>query len=183
MYEHYFTSDLHFGHVRIREFHPGRPGDSVEEMNEAIVENWNATVPKGATVYVLGDFAMGKLDDSLKYFYRLNGSKHLIAGNHDGNRTKRLPWASVSDLALYKQKPYASAVMCHYPLLTWEGAHHGRIMLHGHCHGLLRPGLNEATTRMDVGIDTHPEFRPYHVDEIAAIMADREYEVIDGHGS
>lgn len=176
----WFTADTHFGHVRIIEFHPNR-GATVDEMNERMVENWNAVVGTHDTVYHLGDFAMGKLDDSLKFFHRLNGSKHLVAGNHDGNRTKKLPWASVSDLRVFKQKPYASAVMCHYPLLTWEGAHYGRIMLHGHCHGLLRSGLNEATTRMDVGIDTHPEFRPYNVDEIAEIMSTRTYEIVDAH--
>ena len=180
--EHYFTADLHIGHARIREFHPDRPGPSVEEMNEAIVDNWNATVGRKDTIHVLGDFAMGKLDDSLKYFYRLNGTKHLVAGNHDGNRTKKLPWVTVTDLKVFKQKPYASAVLCHYPLLTWEGAHHGRIMLHGHSHGLLHPSLNATTTRMDVGIDTHPEFRPYHIDEVAEYMDGREYQVIDGHG-
>lgn len=172
----FFCSDLHFGHQRIIEFHPNR-ADTIDEMNERIVENWNAVVSPKDETWLLGDLAMGKLDDSLKFFHRLNGRKHLVSGNHDGNRTKALPWSSVQDYKEWKQKPYR-AVLSHYPFLTWNGAHHGVWMLHGHSHGLLEP---TNTTRMDVGIDTHPEFRPYHLDEIAEIMDKRSYEPVDAH--
>ena len=52
-------------------------------------------------------------------------------------------------------------------------------MLHGHTRGLLQEP--EPTTRLDVGIDTHPEFRPYSLDEIIAFMVDRSYHAVDGH--
>lgn len=173
----FFTADLHFGHERIIEFHPDR-GASLEEMHERIIENWNATVRyRQDEVWFLGDFAMGKLDGSLLNFHKLNGKKHLVRGNHDGNRTTLLPWSSVSYLHEWRQKPH-KAVLCHYPLLTWNGAHHGVWMLHGHSHGLLGP---TSTTRMDVGIDTHPEFRPYALDEIADEMSRRSYEPVDAH--
>jgi calcineurin-like phosphoesterase family protein len=173
----FFTADLHFGHENILKYHPNR-GESIEEMNERIIENWNATVRyQQDEVWVLGDLAMGRLDGSLLNFHKLNGRKHLVSGNHDGNRTKALPWTSVSDYREWKQKPYR-AVLCHYPLLTWNGAHHGVWMLHGHSHGLLAPS---PTTRMDVGIDTHPEFRPYALEEIADEMAQRAYEPVDAH--
>lgn len=172
----FFTADLHFGHERIIEFHPDR-GDSLDEMHDRLVTNWNETVSRRDEVWVLGDFAMGKLDDSLKFFHKLNGSKHLVSGNHDGNRTKALPWASVRDYKEWRQKPH-KAVLSHYPMLTWNGAHRGSWMLHGHSHGLLAP---TTTTRMDVGVDCHPEFRPFSLDEIAAEMADRQYIVVDGH--
>jgi calcineurin-like phosphoesterase family protein len=173
----FFTADLHFGHTRIIEFHPDR-GDTLDEMHERIIDGWNSVVQSGDDVWVLGDFAMGVLDQSLRFFHRLKGSKHLVAGNHDGNRTKKeLSWASIHDYREWRQKPH-KAVLSHYPMLTWNGAHHGVWMLHGHSHGLLGP---TATTRMDVGIDTHPEFRPYSVDEIAEIMSQREYIPVDAH--
>lgn len=174
----FFTADLHFGHERIVEFHPSR-GSTVEEMNETLVERWNSVVQRGDEVWVLGDFAMGRLDDSLKFFHRLAGSKHLVSGNHDGNRTKALPWASVDDYREWRQKPH-KAVLSHYPMLTWNGAHWGTWMLHGHSHGLLRA---ETTTRMDVGVDCHPELRPFSLDEVALVMADREYVPVDAHVS
>lgn len=172
----FFTADLHFGHERIIEFHPDR-GNSLEEMHDRLVTNWNETVSRGDEVWMLGDFAMGKLDTSLKFFHKLNGSKHLVSGNHDGNRTKNLPWASVNDYKEWRRKPY-KAVLSHYPMLTWNGAHRGTWMLHGHSHGLLAP---TTTTRMDVGVDCHPDFRPFSLDEIALEMDSREYIAVDAH--
>lgn len=172
----HFTADLHFGHARIIEFHPRR-GSTLDEMHERLVDNWNASVARRDEVWVLGDFAMGKLDESLKFFHRLNGSKHLVAGNHDGNRTKALPWTSVHDYREWKRKPHR-AVLSHYPMLTWNGAHYGVWMLHGHSHGLLTPS---NTTRMDVGVDCHREMRPFTLDEIVDEMSRRAYEPVDAH--
>ncbi|WP_395092280.1 hypothetical protein [Armatimonas sp.] len=50
----WFTSDHHFGHDNIRS-HCQRPFDSTEEMNEAMIDRWNACVAPGDTVYHLGD--------------------------------------------------------------------------------------------------------------------------------
>lgn len=41
----YYTADLHLGHANIMKL-SGRPFESVEEMNEALVNNWNAVVSK-----------------------------------------------------------------------------------------------------------------------------------------
>lgn len=175
----WFTADLHFHHRSILRHRPSRPGVDVEMMGEVIVERWNRAVGKRDEVWVLGDFSFGTPEDKASTFHRLNGRKHLVAGNHDNNATKRLPWSSVSDLHTWKLKPHR-AVLCHYPLLTWNGAHSGAWMLHGHSHGLLRA---PTTTRMDVGVDCHPEHRPFHLDEIIAIMAERTYGVVGGHGA
>lgn len=78
----FFTSDLHLGHARIIEF-CNRPFNSVQHMNEEIVWRWNATVAPEDTVYILGDLAMGDLDDSLEVVARLSGNKILVPGNHD----------------------------------------------------------------------------------------------------
>lgn len=173
----WFTGDLHFDHRRILEHHPDR-GACVEEMNERIVANWNAVVASRDEVWVLGDFHLGPSANIGKWFHALHGSKHLVAGNHDHNATKRLPWSSVDDYREWKQKPHR-AVLSHYPMLTWNGAHHGVWMLHGHSHGMLRA---PRSTRMDVGIDTHPEFRPWSLDEVVAEMAGRTYVSVDHHG-
>jgi calcineurin-like phosphoesterase family protein len=176
--ETFFTADLHFGHANILRHHPSRPGDDVEAMAEAIIERWNATVGRGDEVWLLGDFSFETPEDKARTFHRLHGRKHLIVGNHDNNATKRLPWTSVGELHTWKAKPN-KAVLCHYPLLTWNGAHHGVWMLHGHSHGFLAPSI---TTRMDVGIDCNPEFRPFHLDEIVEIMSCRTYDAVDHHG-
>lgn len=57
----WFTSDLHFFHDRILEFHPKRKelfGDTVEKAKEAMIQLWNSRVNKKDTVYILGDLAL-----------------------------------------------------------------------------------------------------------------------------
>lgn len=78
----FFTSDLHFGHDMIRKY-TGRPFHSLENMNKLLVQNWNEVVSSEDTIYVLGDFAMGKIAETLPIAKDLNGHKLLCPGNHD----------------------------------------------------------------------------------------------------
>ena len=79
----WFTSDLHIGHLRIIEL-TDRPFNSVEEMNEILIENYNALVRPEDTCYHLGDCCMGQLITTLPLLKQLNGHKILAAlGNHD----------------------------------------------------------------------------------------------------
>ena len=84
MNEIFFTSDTHFCHNREFLYKP-RGFNSPEEMNEAIVERWNSTVPRGwgAIVYHLGDIALSDTDAAIPYIKRLNGEIRWIRGNHD----------------------------------------------------------------------------------------------------
>ena len=50
----FFTSDLHFGHENVLRF-DNRPFETVEEMDEELINRWNDKVGKGDLVYVLGD--------------------------------------------------------------------------------------------------------------------------------
>ena len=50
----YFTADTHFGHNNVIQF-CDRPFASVEEMDEAMIQNWNERVTGNDTVYILGD--------------------------------------------------------------------------------------------------------------------------------
>jgi calcineurin-like phosphoesterase family protein len=93
----WYTADLHLGHERIIEL-CGRPFSSVAEMNEAIVTRWNERVEPGDTVWVLGDVALGSIEESLALVSRLHGHKILVAGNHDrcfagyGTPKQRFGW-------------------------------------------------------------------------------------------
>lgn len=81
----YFTSDLHFGHKKvagIRGFDMTPEG--IRRHDETIIENWNSVVTLDDTVFVLGDVAMPNTFETAKdSIARLNGTKVLVAGNHD----------------------------------------------------------------------------------------------------
>ncbi len=130
----YFTSDLHFWHKNILKFSPKhRPFDNIEEMNEALIKEWNKTVKPTDTVYHLGDFCFKGAEATLKIISRLNGTIHWIEGNHDKVITQNAEIASIpyKQIVINKQK----IVLCHYPIASWNGMHRGYWMLHGHCHG------------------------------------------------
>lgn len=78
----FFTSDLHFGHKNIIRF-DNRPFSTVEEMDEALIRNWNAKVSDEDTVYVLGDISWYNDAKTSEIINSLHGHKILIKGNHD----------------------------------------------------------------------------------------------------
>ena len=50
----FFTADLHIGHANIIKLNK-RPFKTIEEMDNALIDNWNAKVTPNDTVYILGD--------------------------------------------------------------------------------------------------------------------------------
>ncbi len=78
----FFISDTHFCHQNIIRF-CDRPFADVEEMNEALIDNWNSVVSGDDTVYHLGDVALGKWVEWDSILTRLNGYKVLVVGNHE----------------------------------------------------------------------------------------------------
>ncbi len=195
----FFTSDLHFWHNNIlhytkrsKELIPGRTIVTVEDMNERIIEMYNARVaPYTDEVYFLGDIMMGggkdMPDRMQRIFSRLNGKKYLIKGNHDYKYCDQ-PWFSkhfewVKDIHEFKMKGYPMMVLHHFPHYSWHGMGRDAIMVHGHCHGNIDKA-NLKTRRIDVGIDAmYSNYAPLSVDEICRIMKERKTELVDHHGS
>ena len=159
----YVTSDLHFDHKNIIKL-CNRPFDSVEEMNNAIIENWNKTVKQDDEVYILGDIALSNNVEAVKNFMnQLNGKKHLIAGNHDSHWLKRYKngfydfFESISD---YKELKIEDSLFCmmHYPIDDWNKKHYGSFMLHGHSHNASQYNENHIrllVKQYDVGVDAN----------------------------
>jgi len=83
----FFTADTHFGHSNIIKY-CARPFANVQDMNRALIANWNSVVSPLDTIYHLGDFAMGPAALARGYLSRLNGRKILIRGNHDRSAAK-----------------------------------------------------------------------------------------------
>jgi calcineurin-like phosphoesterase family protein len=145
----FWTADTHFGHANIVRY-CRRPFGSVQEMDDALVANWNAVVRQRDTVWHLGDFAHGADAGRVReIFDRLNGIKRLVVGNHDGAETLALPWAWPPTHLAKTSVEGVKVVMCHYGLRIWPGMRGGAISLYGHSHGRL-PG---TTRSLDVGTD------------------------------
>jgi calcineurin-like phosphoesterase family protein len=169
----WFTSDTHFNHAGIIEYckRPFRFCD-VEIMNEVLIKNWNEIVRHNDTVYHLGDFGFGKLDDIKKIRYRLNGKIHLILGNHNyKNKIKRLSdcFSSISDLKtinINKQK----IVLCHYSMNVWDSSHCSSWHLYGHNHGTYQ---NHGKS-FDVGVDCH-NYKPINYEQVIETMKNRPH--------
>lgn len=155
----WFTSDTHFYHSKVIEF-CRRPFASVEEMNEAIINNWNAVVRPDDVIYHLGDFSFKGKTQSEFILNRLNGHKHLIQGNHDHSKTVKLSgWESVDKWCGLRYSD-VSMFLCHYPSSDW---HPYDIMLHGHSHGTSA----KVEKRWDVGVDVW-NYKPVSLKEVLA---------------
>lgn len=131
----YYTADLHVHYAQLL---PSRPFATVEEMDEALVKNWNDTVGPEDTVYLVGDIGWngGRVPGEL----RLSGHKHLIRGNHDTgyeDAGRLYRWfETVTDFNEIDDGE-THILLCHYPMLY----HKRGYMIHGHLHHGTGPGL------------------------------------------
>lgn len=190
----WFTADHHFGHARINEL-AGRPFDSVEEMNETMIYNWNQRVATDDTVYVLGDFAMGTIAETLPLARQLNGHKILIPGNHDRcwpGAPKRQDWINkyynagfthVWDdvrpmVLMLNQEPWEGGFLVAMHHLPYEEDYRGRAdlntmrpqdvggwLIHGHVH----EKWTIKGRQVNVGVDVHG-FAPVSEDELMRLI-------------
>jgi calcineurin-like phosphoesterase family protein len=166
----YFTSDTHFGHDAIRIL-ADRPFASLQAMDDEMVRRWNAVVQPGDTVWHLGDFAHRNSQSLADYRARLNGTIHLVLGNHDARVTgdNAKLFASVQLMAEVNTRA-KTIILCHYPLREWDKAWRGAWHLHGHVHGRLDDDAYGFS--LDVGVDSH-DYRPIGVERIAELLSGR----------
>ena len=178
----FYTSDQHIGHKNIMKYEPGRLalGGTVDEMNEAMIDRWNSVVSPEDEVFVVGDWAMGKLDDSLALTQLFNGHKILICGNHDRPFHDGAQEARYLDAGFDRVLHGAVEVheadrlgvtlpltsMCHFPYEShddrYEEDHpedHGELLLHGHVHSAWKFKENQINVGCDVW-DYYPKTLP-----------------------
>lgn len=110
----WFVADTHFGHRNIITY-CDRPWHDTDEMDEALVQNWNSHVKNGDKVWCLGDMAF----HNYERIGQLHGSLHLVPGNHDHERMSKIkPFVTeVHEEVVYlKLDKLYRFVLCHYPL-------------------------------------------------------------------
>lgn len=132
----FYISDTHFGHANIILL-DGRPFKTVAQMDQAMIDNWNAAVRKCDTVYILGDFCWCKTARWIEILNRLNGKKILIRGNHDVQNPSAELRACFADMQDYLEIRDAGrrVILCHYPIPFYKNASDPNVyMLYGHVH-------------------------------------------------
>lgn len=155
----WFTADTHFGHTKVIEY-MDRPWSTVEEMDDALIANWNAVVQPRDTVWHLGDFVFR--GDARAYRHRLNGHIHLLMGNHDNKKNvEAAGFVSVRQVHYLRHEGHRFW-LSHYAHRTWRNSYHGCFHLYGHSHGMIS-GYGKS---MDVGVDAVAGYRPIHWEEI-----------------
>jgi calcineurin-like phosphoesterase family protein len=207
----WFTSDTHYNHRNIcrgiskwEDTSRCRDFNSLEEMNDTIVNNINRVVKEDDTLFHLGDWSFHGTDKIYEFRKKIVCKNvHLIYGNHDTAIHQDSAIQQIfSSVAFYREISIngQNVMLMHYPLRTWNKWHHDSWMLYGHCHGNLQhqipsrmlkqlieeerwddiealaegkdvDGLCPNGKSLDVGIDTHPEFRPYSITELHEIMS------------
>lgn len=132
----YYIADMHLGHENVISL-DGRPFETADEMDAALIANWNARVRPHDNVYILGDLCHKSKKSPPWYLKQLTGIKHLIVGNHDGHLLKDADamshFASV-DKILFVKDGTERIILYHYPIAEWEGFHRGAWHIYGHIH-------------------------------------------------
>jgi calcineurin-like phosphoesterase family protein len=181
----WFTSDTHFGHKKIIQY-CDRPYDSVEEMDAELIDNWNQVVKPTDEVYFLGDFSLS-FKNVRQVVPLLNGTKHLVAGNHDlchssnsgaGAYRKRYVDVGFEDVC---ESLYLSVggqrVLCHHmPFFDLKDPdqrfpehkphNQGGWLLHGHVHQRWKI----KGRQINVGVDVW-DFYPVSISVIEQLIA------------
>jgi calcineurin-like phosphoesterase family protein len=187
----WITSDTHYSHTNLCRGITNwrlpngeipekqtRPFETLDKMNDTIVNNINEVVGQDDVLIHLGDWSFSGIENIKKFRDRILCKEiHLILGNHDTNIEKNRDnvqelFTSVNHYTklIYKFKTF---VLFHYPIASYDGLNKGHIHLHGHLHlpTNLRFGKGK---KMDVGMDGHPTFGVYDMDDIIRIMDKRE---------
>lgn len=190
----FFVADTHFGHkFMVNEYKDSgyslRPFSDIDEMDHALITNWNKTIPKRGLVYLLGDVSFTSRARTHEILGQLNGRIHLIYGNHDKvlyheSFSKHFEWRKDYERIKVQDSDAPDGksrkiVLSHYPFMTWNGSSKGTWHMHGHCHGNLQEDLTQF--RLDVGVDCH-EYSPIDYECVCELMKDRVFKPVDHHG-
>ena len=191
----YWTSDSHYNHsniVRTLSKWPDgsktRDFESLEEMNNAIVNSINSTVGENDILMHLGDWSFGGFEAVKEFRDKIKCKNvYLILGNHDHHidRDKEGVRSLFKHVSKYEyltitrdpskkgeKHQKIRMVLCHFPIASWHDMGQGVIHLHGHVHFSPEEKMSPGKM-MDVGFDGSEEFRPYSLDEILSLMEDR----------
>lgn len=165
----WFVSDTHFGHAKFLTFLDEngeniRKFDSVADMDDCMITNWNACVKPGDRIYHLGDVG-SDVEVNRRILPQLNGSKRLILGNHDTVKGDLVDYfKKITMWRIFKEHDF---VCSHVPLRE-DSMWNITFNIHGHIHQQPDPSLRH----MNICVEK-TNYRPIHIDEIITELAKR----------
>jgi calcineurin-like phosphoesterase family protein len=115
-------------------------------------------------LYVVGDFTLGGEDVARHYREQIACRRvHLIKGNHDRPSVSKVfgPMPHIKKIRVEGQK----VILCHYPMMTWEGRGRGYAHLYGHVHNAIEFGSRGS---MNVGWDIY--MKPLEAQEVFDLL-------------
>ena len=181
----WFIADWHFNHTNILKY-TERPYQRVKQMNNDIVKKHNSLVQPKDIVYVLGDVAMSKKVDALKYLHRMNGRKILILGNHDTPVTKTRWITEFGFEAVYSF--FIADIEGHFVLMAHDpveslflaravGFNRKPLITNGHIHNLGEHSVDKETgnVSINVGLDVN-DMLPFSFSQLLERAREYGYE-------
>jgi len=164
MEKNWIISDTHFGHQNIIKF-TDKDGKlirgqfkTVEEMDETMVDNWNAVVRDQDRVFHLGDVVMNRR--CLPILNRLKGKKVLIKGNHDIFKlSDYTPY--FEDIRAYKVYPNLAIIFSHIPVHPYQLK--DRFIFNGHGH--LHQNMIDDPRYINLCVE-NTNYKPVDLDEL-----------------
>lgn len=162
----WLISDTHFGHKNMINFVDSnnnriRPFESVEEVDQLMINNWNSLIKQGDRVYHLGDVCIQRKD--LEILKSLNGRKCLIKGNHDIFKLKDyIPY--FDDVRAYKVFPEQGIICSHVPIHPAQLKHRFKFNVHGHLH----TNKIEDPQYINICVE-NTDYRPISFEDIVAL--------------
>lgn len=152
----YIISDSHYSHTNlcrgISSWKSGyRDFDTLEEMDNTLVDNINGKVGENDILYHLGDWSFGGVSKIKEFRDRINCKTiHLILGNHDLNIARNLENTQklFNSVAYYREVLIEGKmfVLSHYAIHEWHNkfSKNASYHLYGHSHGNLKPSIKKA---------------------------------------
>lgn len=170
----FYIADTHFGHENILKL-CNRPFKDIEEMNRQLILNWNSRVTDNDLVYIVGDFSFrGNEDRTLSILKSLKGKKVLIVGNHDNKNLKssdfRKYFIEITPMkTIFDNSVGEKVVLCHYPIIEWEGYFRGSYLVYGHIHNNVTNNaykcMKDIDKALNAGVDIN-YFMPVTLPEL-----------------
>lgn len=150
----FLIGDTHFGHSNILKF-TREDGtllrsnfENIYEHDEFLIQQWNKVVRPSDKVYHLGDIGFKNYTALSQILSRLNGTKVLIKGNHDGFKLSQYAQHFKDVRGSHTLDKF---ILTHIPIhpfsvSRWKGN------IHGHLHDLSLDDpryINVSVERLD----------------------------------